>query len=690
MALSSPGIGSNLDVNSIVTQLMTAESRPLTLLARKEAGYQARISAFGSLNSALGAFQDKVSSLSTTTRFNAVTAKAADDTIVKGTASSKAVAGTYSVDVTALAQAQSLSTAGQASTTGAIGDGGKTTLTFSFGTISGGKLENGKYVSDPSASQPDPAFAQDPDRGSGSVTIDSSNNSLQGIRDAINKANIGVTATIVSDGSANPYHLVLTSSKTGEKSSMSVAVSRDGSAPNDPANPAHTALADLLTYKAASGGTQNMTQNSAGQDAQMTVNGIAVRGATNTVREAIQGVTLDVQKIGTTNVTVARDKATVESNVSALVKAYNELDKTIKSLSSYNATTKVGGPLLGESSVRSIQEQVRKTLTGGAGVGGALSSLSQAGVSFEKDGTLSLDSAKLNKAMTDNFDDLAALFASTGSASDSLVSFVGSGNKTQAGTSSLVIDRMATRGSATGSAAPASLAITAGVNDKLELTINGVKGSVTLAAGSYTQDSLVTQIQSAINGTAAFSSMSIGVSVSADPSGKLSVTSSRYGAGSTVAISGNGAQNLFGSASIEGTAGLDVAGKINGIAATGSGQRLTGASGDAEGLSFEITGGSTGDRGTVTFSNGYASLLSRVVSGFVGTDGMVTRQTDGLKETIKDIGKSREAMQLKLAGIEKRYRAQFSALDTMISKMNTTSQFLSQQLTQISNLTSQS
>lgn len=679
MALSSPGIGSNLDVNSIVSQLMSIESQPLTTLSKKEASYLSKVSAFGSLSGALGAFQGALAGLSSPAKFQSLSATSADTTIVSGTATSKAAAGNYTVEVTQLAQAQTIATAGMASSTAAIGDGTTATLTIQFGTISGGKLEGGKYVTDPLADPPetaDPAFAQDANQASGTVVIDSTNNSLQGIRDAINKAGIGITATIVSDGSATPNHLVLTSTKTGETSSMKITV--DGG---------NAELQSLLAYDPAA--TQNMTQSSAAQSTALTVNGIAVTAATKTISEAIQGVTLNVSKIGSTTIAIARDTAAVQSGVSAFVKAYNELDKTIKSLSDYDPATKKGGPLLGDASVRNIQSKVRGMLgTVLPGAGGGLTNLSQIGVSFQKDGSLSLDSAKLQSAITNKFDDIAGLFASFGTTTDSLVSFVSSTSSTKPGSGAVNLTALATQAKVTGSAGPVDLLITAGENDELAMSIDGVSATVTLTPNTYTSDSLVAQIQSAINGTSAFSAAGIAVSVSADAGGILSITSNRYGSASKVSVAGTGASNLFGTPDNALGIGVDVAGTINGFTATGSGQMLTGAAGSStDGLKLEITGGTIGDRGNVNFSQGYAYLLNKLVDNFLGSKGVISGQTDGLNRSIKDIGKSRDAMNLRLGATEKRYRAQFTALDTLISKMNTTSTFLTQQLAALASST---
>jgi flagellar hook-associated protein 2 len=680
VSLSSPGIGSNLDVKGLVSQLMTAESQPLTALAKKEASYLAKVSAFGSLKGSLSSFQTALDGLRSPAKFQAVTATASDSAVLSGTATIKAVPGTHSVEVTKLAQAQTIATAGQASSTAPLGDGAKTTINFQFGSISGGKLASGIYVNDPAATPPDPAFTQNPNQTGGSVVIDSTNNSLQGIRDAINKANLGVTATVVSDGSANPQHLVLTSNKTGVKQSMKITVERD------PAAPADNTLSDLLAYDPA--GTQKMTQSSAAQDTALTVDGVPVTSSDKTVSEAIQGVTLSVSKIGTSSVTVARDTNAVQNSVNSLVKAYNDLDKTIKSLTSYDASTKIGGALLGESSVRAMQTQIR-TMLGQPidGAAGAFNNLTQIGVAFQKDGTLAVDSAKLTKAMTSNFDDIAGLFASIGTTTDSLVAFSGSTASTLPGSAPLTISALATRGKLTGSTAPTSLNIVAGVEDQLSLTVDGISTSLTIPPANYTATSLAAALQAKINGASELTAAGVSVSVRADVDGKLTIESNRYGSASKVVVGGTASNNLF-PASTQ-TDGTDVAGTIGGAAGTGSGQFLTAASGTTlAGLKLEVTGGSApADRGTVSYSRGYADQLTKLLEQFTGSDGVINGQTNSLQKTLKGIGDTRDALNTRLAATEKRYLAQFTALDVAIGQMSQTSNYLTQQLASLRTIT---
>jgi flagellar hook-associated protein 2 len=206
--------------------------------------------------------------------------------------------------------------------------------------------------------------------------------------------------------------------------------------------------------------------------------------------------------------------------------------------------------------------------------------------------------------------------------------------------------------------------------------------NVTIPAGTYTPTELAKILQSSINGTSAFSSSGASVTASVDGSGKLVLSSSKYGSTSNIGlgdVSGSTVDSVFGGAAA--VAGTDVAGTLGGKAVIGNGQTLTGADGtDAEGLKIEITGGAVGERGTVSFSQGYAYQLNNLATSFLGSGGLLTTVTDGLNKTIKDVAKQRDAFSTKLDDIEKRYRAQFTRLDVTLAKMQSTQAYLTQQL----------
>ncbi len=644
--LSSPGIGSGLDINGLVSKLMAVEQRPLTLLDTKEASLQAKLSAYGSLKGALASFQNAAAALSTPAKFSALKASVADDTLFSASAAAGAAPGRYEIEVQSLAQAQKLKSGTFATLDETVGSG---TLTIQFGTYSGG------------------SFTLNPDKSTQTITIDSTDASLAGVRDAINEADIGVRASIINDGSG--YRLVIASNSSGLANALKISVADDDGTDTDGAG------LSQLTFDASSGGTMNLSQTVAAQNAVAVIDGIPVSNASNTISGALEGVTLNLAKTGTTTLDVAKDNASVQSAIEAFVKGYNDLNKTLGDLSRYNADTKQASLLTGDSTLRSVQSQLRAVFnTALATAGGGMSTLSEIGLGFQRDGTLRLDSTKLNAALNDPTKDVATLFAAIGKPSDSLMAFSAATADTKNGRYAVEITQLATRGTASGSTS-AALTITSGVNDTLDFTVDGALGSITLAAGTYTADSLAAELQSRINGALSSSGPTVTVSQSG---GVLSVVSDRYGAVSSVSIGGGSAlADLFG-APVQ-TDGLDVAGSIGGFPATGSGQTLTG-SGDAQGLTIEVSGGATGDRGTIDFARGYATLLDKLIEGMLKTDGLINGRIDGVNDSIQALGPQREALSRRLELIEKRYRAQFTALDAMVASMTQTSTFLQQQL----------
>lgn len=663
MGLSSAGIGSSLDIEGIISKLMSIEQQPLTKLARKEASYQSKLSAFGLMKGAMSAFQTAVKGLSDPTKFQPVKAAVADTTIASATGTAAATPGTYSLKVTQLAAAQKLAAAGVASETAPIGKG---VISIDFGTITGGTLDpaTGKYSG--------ASFASG-GAGVKTITIDDSNNSLEGIRDAINKAGIGVTASIVNDGSGTPYRLTLANSKTGAATSMKISVA--DTAPD-------TGLSALLNHDPA--GAQALSENATAKDALFSVDGIDVTKPTNSPSDVIEGVTLNLLKESTTatNVTITRDTAAVKDSINAFVKAYNEIANNMRDAMAYDASSKTAALLNGEASVRNMQTQIRGVLsTPVAGGSTVLSTLASAGITMQKDGTLLADPAKLDKAIANNFDDLGGLFAKVGKATDGAVSYRGVSSATVPGSYAVNVTRVATQADTTATGA-AGLTVDAS-NHEFDITLNGVTATIQLTQKTYASAAeLAAEMQTKINSATALLDAASSVVVS-ETGGVLKVTSNRYGSDSNVTITEKGTPVLMFNP-VATTPGQDVAGTINGVAASGSGQLLTGSGSDASsGLQLEITGGSTGARGTVTYSKGYAAQFDELMNSLLGDDGPLASRTAGINESIKSLNKTRDEMTLRLTTIEKRYRAQFTALDMALASMTATSNYLNQQLASI-------
>ena len=399
--LSAAGVGSGLDVQSLVTQLMGAEQKPLTQLATQEAKFQAKLSSLGSISGALSSLQLAAKALASASAVSN-SASASDSSVLTATASSEAQAGKYSVTVNKLAQPQKLLAAGVSSTGAAIGSGSDTTLTFTLGSITGTPDGAGIY--------PDPTtFTANAAKTPVTVLITSSNNTLVGIRDAINAAGAGVTASIINDGGTSPYRLTLTSNDTGLANSLKIGSSDDSAVAGS--------IGALLAYNPASAsgvaGTQKLSQTQAARNADLTIDGVAIASASNTVTEAIQGVTLNLAKEATSQVTVARNTSGISSSISSLVNAYNGVNSAIA------GPTAKGAVMQGDSGVLALQRQVVNLLSGVNNLGGAYTRLSDLGVSFQKDGKLLLDSTKLGKAMVANVAGVTALTSAIGQSIDS-------------------------------------------------------------------------------------------------------------------------------------------------------------------------------------------------------------------------------------------------------------------------------
>lgn len=387
--ISSLGVGANLDLNGLLDKLAASESAPLVALQKQQTSYTAKLSAYGTLRNALSNFQAAASKLADATLFQGVKVASSAADVLSATGSATGASGNYAVEVTKLAQAQSLAAAGVVDPKAAVGAG---RVTIYFGTLAGGVFTDDPARAAQSAAQ--------------SIVIDGTNNSLEGVRDAINKtAAIGVTASIVNDGGASPNRLVLTSAQTGAASSMRVEVT-------DPVPAAAPADLAMLQGLLSHNGVTGLQQTSAASNAQLKVNGIDVTSSSNTVKEAVQGVTMTLAKIGLSTLAVSRDMTSVESAVSVFVTAYNSLQSTASQLTRYDTAKKSGAALVGDSTLRSIQTSIRSALN--TPQAGELKVLSSVGVSFQKDGTIDFDAAKFKTAFEGNRAGVVELFSGTG------------------------------------------------------------------------------------------------------------------------------------------------------------------------------------------------------------------------------------------------------------------------------------
>lgn len=646
-SITSPGIGSGLDVAGLVNKLITAEGQPAAnRLDRREAKLQAQMSALGSVKSALSTFKGALANLTNIASFQKRTATSSNTELFTVAVAGKPVAGSYEIEVRSLAQAHKLASSPFDEASSAVGTG---TLTFQFG---------------------------DPTKPAQTVTITDENNSLTGVRDAVNAANIGVRASIVNGDDG--FQLVFSAENTGTANSLRISVEES---PADGSNTDMNGLSRLAYNEDA----YNLTQTAAAKNAEAYIDGIKVSSATNTVSDAISGLTLTLKKAeeGTkATLNVALDKNSATTAVEGFVNAFNSVVGTFNQLSGYNAETKQAGILIGDSSLRGVLSQLRNVLSSPvSGLDGTYRALADLGIKTKADGTLELDKAKLTAALDSNFDDIGRLFAATATATDSLVSYTSSTTATAVGSYALNITQAATRGSYVDAASSVSSLVVDGDNNTFKISVDGVSsGTLSLTQKTYGSAELAAELQSRINGDNALRGAGVSVLVSFDGT-RFTFTSERYGSASKVAITEVGINGADIGLTTAGTStdGEDVAGTIGGIAATGSGQYLTGT-GAVEGLKILVQGDATGDRGSVSFSRGVADRLSSLLDGWLATDSFLNARTSGVQSQIDDIGKQREALATRLEALEARYMKQFTALDALMAQMQSTSNYLAGQL----------
>ncbi|CAM5790256.1 flagellar filament capping protein FliD [Castellaniella caeni] len=386
--VSSLGL-SGLPLTDLLTNLQNNESQSLVLIKNRQTDAQNKLSAYGKLKDAISAFQKTADAVVKPEAFGAMAATTGSDAF-SVTTTPQAIAGQYSVNVNQLATSQTLVYAGQTDRTTSIGTGGTLSVT----------LANGE-----------------------TKTLDlGDDTSLNGLAKAINAdKDIGINATIVNDGSGTPYRLLLTGRETGaDNAATSISVTG-----ND----------DLNTFLQYNGSdTATVTQGQAAQDAELTINGIAIHSGSNVIDNVIDGVKLTLNKTTTeaTSLNLTQDNTAAKKAVSDFVKAYNSLLDTIDAQTKYDTTSQTSQPLTGDSVTRSVQTSMRDAISGAFDPTQGLN-LSQAGITTDpKTGRLSVDDAKLDKALSDNPDAVKSLFSGdlgagkrVSQAADSFIKFDG-------------------------------------------------------------------------------------------------------------------------------------------------------------------------------------------------------------------------------------------------------------------------
>lgn len=664
-SISSLGVGSGLDLSSIVTGLVDAERAPVeSRLAFKEEEITTKLSAFGALKSSLSLFQGSLSGLKFPSGFDQKSVNASDDSVFSTSVTNNADVGSYAVEVSALAKSHSLASSAATAFTGINDTIGTGTLAIRFGTTT-----TGPY-----------AFTQDTSKATQSIVVSAANNNttLAGLKDYINENDFGVKAAIVNDGSG--FRLTLTSEKSGASNSMEISVTSDG----DGIDTDNAGLSQLAFNASAQ---TSMLQTVAAQDAALKINGLDITRETNTVTGAIDGLTLNLLKadIGNTvTVNIAENTGSIEASIQEFVGGYNGLTGTINALTNFNPDTETAGLLIGDFTVRSISSQLRSAISSSvAQLTGSIRSLTDIGINTNGDGTLELDNAKLKTALQNFPDEVEALFTLQGRPSDDEVVYSAATDDTQPGNYAVNVTSLATQGVYNGSLVN-SLIINGG-NDSFTISVNGVEsGTINLTQGTYVDGAtLAEHIQAQINDDQSLKASDALVTVAYDSvNNEFDITSTRYGSASTIEFTtiDTTTTNDLGFAVGSGTDGLDVVGSINNTTAAGNGQLLTSQSGGSNGLALLINGTTTGARGSLSFSRGIATVVDDLLDSFLDADQFIGSREDRLNDDLEEISEEREKLDLRITNLEARLIRQFSALDALVAQFNNTSSFLTQQL----------
>lgn len=357
------GVGSGIDVDSLVTSLVNARKAPQqNQISNQAASANTQLSALGQTGAALSALQSAMASLTDGSAFTARTVGSSDTTVFAASSSGNPVSGSYNIVVDHLATSLKASSPAFADANTAAGTG---TMTL---TVDGQSM---------------------------SLSLDASNNTLAAIRDAINKAsdNPGIAATIVTgtDGA----HLVLSGTRTGAANAFTVSSSGGNGG-----------LA-ALNYDVAASAGNGLSVITAAQDAAFSIDGLAASSAGNTVSTAIDGLTLNLVAAGESTLTVANDGSKATSALNNLVNTYNSFVGIYKNLTRYDAISGTAGAMIGDATLNGISSTLSR-IVGGAANGSTLSAM---GIALQVDGTLKVDSAKLAGALSDGGKAMGELFA---------------------------------------------------------------------------------------------------------------------------------------------------------------------------------------------------------------------------------------------------------------------------------------
>lgn len=719
------GIGSGLDIESLIEASLIQRRTSIQVLEGKKALLSARQGAFIGLKSKLSSFKSAAEGI--TGLMSTLMSGSSSSEAVGISATSKASIGSHEVVVHTLAQAHRLGAQG-------FVDKSSTSVSAGVGTLEV-RVGDGAMVE---------------------VDVDATT-TLQELADAINDEDGDVTASIINDGSAvNPYRMVLSAKNAGTEEVISIVnndttldfsnktfeqPAANGANSGDYAGTVTTSgaytgsdsrayLVDIMTEGAAGVATYRVSLDggvtwddnsgsgyttgtapaalgsaatAAGLQVDFTdsgtlrvgdkftfdafnptlreprnafavVDGVSVQSTTNTVTDAIGGVTLTLTEADPTetiDVSVSRSDSDITSKVGDFIKAYNDLVGGIRADQTYDSETKSAGHLLGDQVANRIVYEISSALSQAVdGASGTFATLSELGIEVDADGVLSLDAAQLEDALAEDATSVLEVLEGATTSSTTEIEALTTPSTVPAGTYSVNITQAAAKAQVD---ALAAMSGPLSANETLDFsyTMNATDDTPDLTVFQVTLQSGRTLTQLIADLNDAFKAEGVAMTAS-DNGGSLRIETDGYGAANefTVFSDRSGAGSTEIGTSSQKDTGVDIAGTIGGSIGEGIGAQLTAAGGATDGLEIKYEGASTGVIGTMSVVQGAASLFAALAQSLgEDDDSPVSARDEGLQSEIDLIDARIVERQRLLSLTEKRVRAQFTALDAALGKM---------------------
>jgi flagellar hook-associated protein 2 len=647
--MSIGGLASGLKTDEIIAKIMEYARRPQDKLKAEKAEAQAKLAIWQDLNTRILALKLKADTIADAADFQAMQVTSSDESVLTASAYGSATPGSYYLKVTSRAQShQVASQSGAYTSLNDVVGVGNVSITLADGT-------------------------------SFTVTLDSNNNTLAGLRDAINKANKGIKASIVNVGTADSpnYRMLLTSADTGlARRMISVDTSglTGGTAPVfDLENPVQAASDAVVEIGEGAGK-------------------ITVTSSSNTISDIIPGVNVNIVSADATKtirVDVASNTSKVKAAIESFVSQYNDLADVIDAQFDYDAETGTSGVLMGDYQLQSVQQDLQSAVSRVVeGLNSQFSALAAIGITLDSGGHLTIDDAQLTEALNENLEAVARLFSAGLDSDSAYISFVTSTADTKSsGRAGWIVEitQNARRAQVT-----AGSELTGTLDADEVLTINGKY--IKLSAGMnlddvvaeinrYSSDTNVMALKTDATGTGTGNYLTLR-SVRYGSAYSFTVVSNRsFAAGVTTGVGNQivtpadpDGESGFG----QGMVGLDVAGKINGETATGKGQILSldSTKNAANGLSLSISPNAPLGSVKVVYTKGIGAALRDMLTAMTSSTGIITTAQNGINDRIGDLDDAIADWDNRLAEQEARLYEKFNAMESRLAELQQQGNYL--------------